>query len=67
MDTSVVLALASKPGHLWTEDEENAARDLLAATPEPLPEGHIELLFALGDAEEARLRRQGATTTDLED
>ena len=67
MDSSAVLALASKPGHLWTEEEEFAARDLLAATPEPLPEGHITLLFVLGDAEEARLRRAGATTADLED
>jgi hypothetical protein len=67
MDTSVVLALASKPGHLWTEEEENAARDLLAAMPEPLPEGHVNLLFVLGDAEEARLLRQGATYAELED
>jgi hypothetical protein len=67
MDTAAILALSSKAPHLWSEEEECAARDLLAATPEPLPKGHIKLLFALGDAEECRLRRQGATTADLED
>lgn len=67
MDTAAILALVSKPSHLWTTEEEFAAKDLLQATPEPLPETHVSLLFALGEAEDARLRRDGATSADLDD
>lgn len=67
MNIAGILSLTSKPAHLWTPEEEFEARDLLAATPEPLPESHVSLLFAMGEAEEARLRREGATTADLDD
>lgn len=67
METPAILALASKPTHLWTKEEEFAATDLLHATPEPLSQEYINLLFACGDAEDARLRREGATSADLDD
>lgn len=67
MNTAEILALVSKDPYTWTEAEEFAATDLLAATPEPLPREYINLLFACSDAEEARLRRLGATTADLDD
>lgn len=67
MDTAAILALVKKPAHTWTYEEECAAKDMLAATPEPLQDAHVRLLFTLGDAEEARLARQGATHADLDD
>lgn len=67
MDTAATLALVSKPASTWTSEEEFAARDLLQATPEPLPESYVNLLFALGDAEESRLLREGASYADLDD
>ncbi len=62
-----ILALALKDPHSWTFEEECAATDLLAATPEPLSRPYINLLFACGDAEEVRLFRLGATFADLDD
>jgi hypothetical protein len=67
MTSSTILALSSKPAHTWTNDEVHQASVLLALTPEPLPEPYINLLFALGEAEEAMLYRHGATRADLED
>jgi len=67
MHTDQILALAAKPGDQWTDAEEHAAHDLLAVTPEPLPEAYVSLLFALGDAETARLVRGGASYADLDD
>ena len=67
MKTPEILALVDKDPDTWTEEEEFAATDLLAATPEPLPKAYIKLLFASGDAEKARLFRQGATWADLDD
>ena len=64
MNTAAILALATKPAHTWTLDEELAAKELLHGTPEPLPERHVSLLFAVGEAEDARLRREGATDLD---
>ena len=67
MTTAEILALASKAPSTWTMEEEFAAADLLHATPEPLPQPFINLLFAHGAAEEARLYRDGATYADLDD
>jgi hypothetical protein len=67
MSTDEVLALVSKDPYSWTEEEEFAASDLLSATPEPLPEPYVTLLHVRCEAEEARLRRGGATSADLDD
>jgi len=67
MTTDEILALSSKNPYTWTPAEERAAVRLLHATPEPLPSAHIKLLFAYGEAEEARLLREGATFADLDD
>ncbi len=67
MNTVEILSLAKKNPNSWTVEEEFAAKALLQATAEPLPEAYVALLFAVGDAEESRLRRGGATTADLDD
>ena len=67
MTTAEILALVSKEPSSWTFDEELEAQELLHSTPEPLPDSYVALLFAHGDAEESRLRAQGATSADLDD
>jgi hypothetical protein len=67
MTTEEILALSQKNPATWTTAEEAAAHALLSISPEPLPEPYVELLFAFSEAEEARLRREGATSEDLDD
>jgi hypothetical protein len=62
-----VPALLLKRPETWTWEDECTAKDIIQSTPEPLPEALVALLFALGDAETARLLRDGATHADLDD
>ncbi len=62
-----VPALLAKRPETWTFEEECQAKGILQSTPEPLPEPLVRLLFALGDAETARLTREGASYADLDD
>lgn len=51
-----IFSLIKKPGADWTEGEFYAAKEFLAATPEVVwTDQHVNLLFVLGDAEDARL------------
>lgn len=67
MTTEEILALSQKNPRTWTPAEEQAAYILLSISPEPLPQPYVDLLFALGEAEEISLRREGATSEDLDD
>jgi len=51
-----IFSLIKKPGVDWTEGEFYAAKEFLAVTPEVVwTDRHADLLFVLGEAEDARI------------